>query len=467
MNGLLPAADLKTIAQKAVDWGLADAREALFAAFDQGTRAHIMVLPSPNDTSASLLRRDLDKLNSLTGQTAEGVLVLAVWLDACAAEVAVQASRAKFFSDWAVKVRDLPIVPLADSARDVETIAGALDDKGTVAAPVTQLADDLDGYINKLATHAELLVRAKRLHDSLHSLQIGALPMLRQAAAMGPAIATYAALAASPLTIIGTAATGLAAEVDPLDAGSPLKGLGETLAAALKASVIAGSNAVAEIRVAASADPSDPAAMTARLTDFTKAVGDIRSQIKDSMSTLETEIHQRIGQMQPGQPLALDQLAAALTRLAKDSDDPELSEAASRAVQSLTIIGIDLSAIDDHHHDWQQVDSQLWLLELLFDRLAEGRDDGMVFASVWPGVIRQIEKFSGSPKPEWALRIDSLIAKFQLDCPQPPTVPLRPGASESFGAVIGEIRQEFRQVDINLKKSCERLGAITAQLARL
>ncbi len=463
--GLLVTTEIKAIGTKAIAWGLAEVRSVLFADFDPGARANIMAVAQGNETVGDLLRRDLGTLNSLTERTAEGGFLLTIWLEACAAKVAAQKSQAQFFTDLVAKLNALPAVVQPDSEEAAGKIADAIHDSGAPTAAVAALAGELDGYIDKLAVHAEVLVKAKRLHDSLHSLQTGALPILRQVAAIGPASPLFAPLATSTLTMVDNAAGGIVAEVGGLGADTTVKAMAGGLAASLKDCALAATTAVGQIRAAASAAPPDQAGVTAGLAGFVAAVGTLRNRIRDDMSTLETEIDQRIGQMQPGQPLALDQLVAALNRLAENAADPELKAAANRAVQSLTVIWVDLSSIGRRHHDWQHVDSQLWLLELVFDQLGEGKDVGILFD--WTGVTRRLESLGGAPKPEWAERIDGLAAKFVLVCPQPPAVPLGAGAAESFGSVVGEIRKVFREVDLNLKASCERLGAITAQLARL
>ncbi|MGH6786649.1 MAG: hypothetical protein ACREBO_07445 [Novosphingobium sp.] len=450
--GLLPAADVKAIGKSAIQWGLADKRDVLFADFDPGVVASIKAVGNGVTYPADLLKLDLANLNNLTEATAEGGFLLSVWLEACASQFdQVQPTRAKTFRDWIAKLNALPAQPQPDPEEAAGKVADAIHDVVAPTAAVASLADELDGYIDRLAGHAGELLKAKRLHDSLHSLQTGSLPLLRKLGAMGPNFEQILALIANTTGMVETAADGMVNEVDGLPPAAPLRTLAEGLAGSL--------------RVAAQS------AELAATGNDAKAYGDaltlLRNRIKDDMSSLELVIDQRINELQPGQVLPLDRLVTGLRNLAEQSDDPELKSAAERAAQSLTVISQDLSMIGRRHHDWQALDSQLWLLEEVFDQLLESKEVGIIFQSIWNGVVQRLNGLGGNPKAEWAIRIGALTDAFLLVCVQPPTVPLGGAAPARFSSVVGEIRKVFREVDLNLKASCDRLGLITAQLARL
>lgn len=459
--GLLTPDDLKAIANNAITWGLAESRVLLFSNFDPGIRATIMATGQGAEPAADLLKLELTRLNNLT----ERGDLLALWLDNCGEQfVATSTSRAKFFTTWVEKVKAIP--PTAQLSPDAaaQTIANAISASGSTTQAVTSLKDELKGYIGKLAAHAEVLVKAKRLHDILHTLQTGVLPMFRQVAVNGPG---YISFAPSALNMVSSASGGVLSEVQTLSDEASIKPLAVNLAAALKQCVVDANSAIDQIRSAIDTAPPDPALVAIRFGDFLRVVATLRKLIKDDMVSLEKEINGRITDMQPGQELALDKLVGALDQLARDSTDPALKSAAALAAQSLTAAWVDLSAIGRGHHDWQQVDSDLWLLELIFDRLSDGKDEGALFDFTWVGILTGLEGLGGAIKPDWATRIDGLATKFAIACPQPPTVPLGSDAAACFTKVVEAIREKFLEVDRSLKTSCENLGKITTTLADL
>lgn len=448
--GLFKNAVIDAIYDEALDAGLAAKRMVLFSGFDPSVQASVMA-DAAGQPQATVLRLDLSKLNSLTEPIADGSFVLTIWLEAAAQDLLpVAPIRAQKFSDWAAVLQARPSLR-SDPEGAVKEIVEARNDQITSPPAVDELAGELEGYIDLLAPHADVLVRSKRLHDALHSLQTGALPMLRQISALGVGNPMFAPLANSTLTMFETTATGITADIATLNGAAAVVTLAQALAIALNA------NAQAARVAARNGDEAS----------YRNAITALRSRIKDDMSSLETEIDQRIGSMQPGQPLSLDQLLAALEKLAAQATDPTLKTAAASAVQSLTVIRIDLAMIGRRHHDWQTLDSQLWVLEAVFDQLAEGKDLGIIFQTMWDDIVRKLKALADTPPPTWADRIAELVTKFVADCPQPPAVPLAASAPEGFAAVVGEIRNVFREVDLNLKASCEGLGAITAQLTKL
>lgn len=446
--GLLAANDVRAIHRLAVDNGLAAVREMLWVDFDRAVVSSNRATAGPGTVESDLLRLDLNNLNENPGRTADGKFLLQIFLETCALRLeAAQPAQAQLFRDWSAKLDALPAQPEPNVVQDVSALRNELN-ASVPSDAASQLAADLEGFIGGLAKNADRLLRAKRLHDKLHELQTLALPILRRLGGMGSALTPFAPLILNSLGMVEGAATFATNQVANLDPADSLRVQSEALAKSLGDIVTAASAAV----------NSD------KLADYIAALGLLRDRIKDDMSNFESQIHQQLGTMQPGQPNSLEQLSLMLKRLAETAVKPAVKAAAEGALQSLGLIAQNLSMIGQRHHEWQTLDAQLWVLEDVFNQVPIAPGFGLIFKDMWSNVTRQLSSLAGSPKPEWSVRTDKLSADFVAICPQPPGAPLDAAAPDAFLAVIGEARKAFREVDLKLQASCEQLAMITAQL---
>jgi hypothetical protein len=420
--GLLPNETVVEIRNVAVDEGLAAKREALFfqiAAKDQ------LTVPALNQ--ADQLTRDVQELNKLDELTADGYL-LAIWLRNAAYETQLKQTVSRRFEAWRDEILARPAT------------LSAVPNVGSIGPRLQWQRADLEA----LAFDANDLMLSKRLHDRLHMAQ-QLLPPFRTVVNMGgidPAL--WKSIARSQVKPFSDIALGMAGELGDLPPDNDLARLGAAMVAQFQACIAA---------VDATLDQG--------LGASKPAMAALRNEIKRQMEEMAIRVEVDV------KALRLNVLITKLRDLAGAAKGTPLAGSYDDAIKALTIIYQDLSSLGPQHRAWQNLDSLLWLTEDFFEHLAEADFIRASFEANWKQLGQMLEALAGDPREPWYTNNDAIAQKFMAACPMPVAVPVSPDAAEQFQNFLNVTRQVFYGVDVKLKTSCNRLGAITRQLAAL
>lgn len=413
--GLLPPNSMFELRELALHSGLAAMRDSLFfqiAAKDQ--------LSVPGLTQDAQLTRDLDELNNLDEPTADGYL-LAMWLRNAAFQLHLQPQDAARMEAWRKQI-DERAAP-----------APAMPDVGGMGAGLQWQQEDL----TTLANDANDLMLSKRLHDRLHMAQ-QLLPSFRAVMTLSIDNAALRPIARQQLKPFADIALGMSGELTELPPDNELAVLGTAMAGRVQEKVTA---------VDASLDVDGDA--------MKKALGDLRAEIKRQMEDMASRVEMLVRVLRLG--VLIDRLRVLA------ANDAAYGE----AVKTLTVIHQDLSSLSPQHRAWQNLDSLLWLAEDFFDNLAESAFIRASFESNWKLLCQGLETLAGDPHEPWYSANEVVAQKFIAVCPLPIAVPINPGAFQQLQDFLNVTRDVFYRVDLKLKTSCNRLGAITRQLAVL
>ena len=439
--GLLAAQQLRNICERAIQLNLALSRDKLFFGISPAIES---VVRDENSLPADALKIEVERLNEFDEKTADGFL-LAIWLINCAAAVAGRASHVKFFQDWAAKVDALPPAdPLkAEAAGGIISDArgeAPTDDKIKLAL------NQLEGSIGSLSRRATNLMVSKRLHDSLHRIQLSVLPLWKRG------IDNIAGTPALWRPIVQDRQRELRAETDSMAGESKILGNPDQLRTMAQETVNS---------LLGSVDKADAALLANDATALGDALFAVRDVVRDDMRSYATkiEVYQ--------EALDLGLLIQNLTQLAEHASEEKLIESARKAASALAAIMQDLDVIGPQHRLWQDLDVQLWLLEEQFLFLGMGPAAFANFNFQWHKVVTAIDQLAGQPPADWTQTVTRLRADFLTACPVPVAKLPDAAAAGKFEDFVLEVRRIFQAVDQRMKDTCNLLREITVELAKI
>lgn len=443
MQALLDHGDLSQIRNRAIAAGLAiPPRDALFMGIDVAVRSMVYSQGAPADA----LTIEIDRLNTFVDPTSSDGYLLAIWLTNAADKLAAtKPADAQFFRDMAATVAAIPPAPKASSANTSEVITGAraeAQNNQKVALAVQVLRGSMPG----LSRRATNLMVSKRLHDTLHYIQLHILPLWNSAmgaATSDPAIA--AMIVGAQLRQLSDRSEALPAEFSFLSAGEPLR----TMAQATTARLIGDADAAA-------------AALAAKDTE---ALRGVLARVRDTVKTDMPLYAARMESYQEG--LDLSDLVTNLTVMAEQASDAALKDNAGRLASTLAAITQDLNTIGPRHSQWQLLDVRLATIESLFGFLSLGPALYSTFNLEWDAVNNAITSLSPDLPADRFDRVKALRDQFLAACPVPVTAAPATTAAAPFESFVSELRTVFYEVDWRLREICNQLREVTSQLAQL
>ena len=442
MTQLVTFADLTAICDRAIQRGLATAdRGVLFFGISPELVAYVAVAKGP---PAADLRSEVDKLNTLVDPTADGYL-LAMWLTNCANQLTAYPNDQQFFRDWAATVAALPPpAPTTAGGAEATVKAARAEEQGNqqVGLAVQMLRQTIM-TLNKRTTN---LMVSKRLHDTLHMIQLYVLPMwsngVTQLAAAPDLARPFVEDRQRDLRV---KAEGIAAEIAILPPQEPLRAACKRTADTLLAA----------------ADNAANALQNDQIDGVKAAIAQVRQVLKEDMD----EYAKKMDAYQEGLDLAL--LIANLDRLAAAAPGSALATSASRSAGSLAALMQDLAQLGPQHSDWQRLDVHLYTLETFYGFLNASPDFYSTFDTEWKAVEAAANRLAGDPPAARFARVAELRQKFIDVCPVPVASPPKPEATRPFSDYVFEMRTIFHGVDQRMKETCNQLREITYQLAQL
>ncbi len=176
------------------------------------------------------------------------------------------------------------------------------------------------------------------------------------------------------------------------------------------------------------------------------------------------------------QTIPLNELQSALDaireklRALPTGDKPNLletdaGERFSDGVKTLPELNVHLDELTTEHTRWQVIEARLWSIEAFIGQ------DPAAFRDAWPDLYRRIGKVCGSVSAKWATSIMKDAAKLDslLRMPEPDDPDelrrWKIRVRQYFTRCSSEGGTRFYQVDLSLKRLCERLRSVHAALA--
>ena len=443
MEALLDHADLQAITGRAIAAGLAlPPRDALFMGIDNAVRSMVY---SQDDVPADALKNEVDRLNSYVVHTSTNGYQLAVWLTNAADKLtANRPLDAQFFRDMAAKVAAIPPPP-PTPINTGDVISGARAEELSnqkVGLAVKVLRGSMPG-VSRRTTN---LTVSKRLHDTLHYIQLHILPLwgtAMGAATSDPAIASM--IIGAQLRQLSDRSNALAAEFSFLPPAEELR----TMAQATTD------------RLVKDCDTAE-AALAAKDTE---ALRTAMARVRDTVKTDMPIYAARMESYREG--LDLSEVGIELTVMAEHAADPALKDNAGRLAGTLAAIAQDLNAIGPRHSQWQLLDVRLATIEGLFGFLSLGPAIYSTFNFEWDAVNAAITSLSADLPPERFDRVKTLRDQFLAAFPVPVSAAPAAAATAPFESFVSELRAVFYEVDWRLREICNQLREVTSQLAQL
>jgi hypothetical protein len=442
-EALLDYDDMQEICARAINANLAVNREQLFI----GMSAQITsAVRETKGDQAAQLRLEVDRLNHYVDPGTDGYF-LAVWLRNCANAVApARAAAAKFFTAWATKVNEIPpnpVDPAADAGKVVNRVERVA--KGNVEVDLALV--QLRAEIGKLRERTTRLVVSKRLHDSLHHIQISVLPLWRQGIDnLSPTPNVWRGVVQGCQRDLRREAQGMAGELLILGDGDALRAIADSTIRQLN-------------DVAAKADQ---ALAAIDLETLKKTFSEAREIVGNDMQAYARKIE--IAQ----EGLDLGLLVQNLTQIAEFVEgDDQLRSSARKSASALAAIIQNLDVIGTQHSQWQNLDVQLWLLETLFAVSSGGPGAFLSFNYQWDRIVSALNELAGDPPAEWVADVTHARDDFLAACPVPISASPSADAAIKFDNLVQQIRVVFQRVDQSMKDSCNLLNAITVELVRI
>lgn len=442
MAALLDHSDLTQIRSTAIAAGLAiPPRDALFMGIEVAVRSMVYSQAAPADA----LTIEIDRLNTYVDPTSTNGYHLAVWLTNAADKLAAaRPAEAQFFRDMAAKVAAIPPpAPAPINTGDVVSGARAEEQSNQkVGLAVGVLRGSMPG-VNRRTTN---LMVSKRLHDTLHYIQLHILPLWNTAmgaVSSDPAIATM--LIGAQLRQLSDRSNALPAEFGFLPPAEDLRKMAQATAD----------------RLIKDCDAAE-AALAAKDNDALRgALAKVRDTVKTDMPLYAA----RMESYREG--LDLSELGIELTVMAEHAADATLKDNATRLASTLAAIAQDLNAIGPRHSQWQLLDVRLATAESLFGFLSLGPAVYSTFNLEWDAVNAAIASLSADLPSERFDRVRALRDDFLAVCPVPVTAAPAASATGPFEAFVSELRTVFYEVDWRLRDICNQLREVTSQLAQL
>lgn len=443
--GLLSSSDLRKIRDEALAAGLAIKRQQLFFGFEAPVVAG---LTKSGVDAAEQLASDLTALNNNEEPSVQGYF-LAMWL--ANAQSAIAATHSVTAASLLAFQKQVEAIPAQAPSLNRDTATSVVKDiqaEASGSAAVQAQVEVMRSYIDELAQRANDLMISKRLHDRLHVTQLG-LPIFRSTVGLtGVPEALWKPIARQQARGFADNAAGMAGELGGLAAGNELATMGGDMVTRLQAKIAA---------IQTGLEGEGPVALMSALLELR---AEVRQQMEDLAARVEVDVRSL-------QLAVLIRNFEAIRALVAKPEEDDLGRQLGGAIGSLTIILQDLSSLNTQHRAWQNLDSLLWWTEDFFYSLGEGDFARRNFELNWRRLSEIIAKLAGEPPPPWYEKNKASEARFLQSCPLPIALPLDGKAAQLFEDFIGETRQVFYQVDVQLKASCDRLGAITRQLKDL
>ncbi len=443
MQALLDHADLADIRNRAIAAGLAiPPRDALFMGIDVAVRSMVYSQAAPADA----LTIEIDRLNTFIDPTSTNGYQLAIWLTNAADKLAAnRPPDAQFFRDMAAKVAAIAPPQRANPANTLEVISGAraeaqINQKMALAVQV------LRGSMQGVSRRATNLTVSKRLHDTLHYIQLHILPLWNTAmgaAASDPAIA--AMIIGAQLRQLSDRSNALSTEYNFLPPAEELRAMAQATTD----------------RLVKDCDAAE-AALAAKDTE---ALRGAMARVRDTVKTDMPLYAARMESYREG--LDLSDVGKELTVIAEQAADAALKDKAGRLASTLAAITQDLNVIGPRHSQWQLLDVRLATLESLFGFLGLGPALYSTFNLEWDAVNAAIASLSADLPPDRFDRVRALRDQFLAACPAPVTAAPPPSATAPFESFVTELRAVFYEVDWRLREICNQLREVTSQLAQL
>lgn len=443
MNALLDHADLSAIRKKAIDTGLAiPPRDPLFMGIDVAVRSMVYSQGPPADA----LTIEIDRLNTFIDRTETNGYHFAVWLKNAADKLdATKPAEAQFFRAMADKVAAIPPAPKAGPGNTRDVITGAKAEEQSneeVRLALEVLRTSMPG-ISRRATN---LYVSKRVHDSLHFIQLHVLPLLNTA---------LAAAESNP----GIAEGLIVAQLDQMaDKTGDLPGefgiLPPDEALRLEAQATYDRLMIDYHAAAVASAPQD-------ITALRSAMAQVSNTVTSAMPVFarEMEVYRR--------GLDLHVVGEQLKVMADSGAEATLKADAVRLSSTLAAIAQDLNVIGPRHINWQELDGRLVSIEDRYRFLAFGDGVYSAFNLEWEEIDGAIAKlFAGLPAVERE-RTEILRDEFLAICPVPLTGAPDPRAAQLFANLIKHLRTVFSKIDQRLLDICNQLREVTSQLAQL
>jgi hypothetical protein len=440
---LLPLTDIDAICELGVRRNLFEVRSMLLATIDRTFVAKLELSNFPHVQ----LRLDLYALNAASRLIGEDI-PLRRWLNVAASHLSAFPADVEALQAYAARVVAQPEPDAAQAQQVASATLASLTSLSQEKTGVREALDSARDALGEIGKRLSLLVTQKRLHDVLHRLQIDWLPLIQVSIVRE----RFNDPAQQPM---------IADQVDRIR-DAHIEALSELDNLQPQSREYRRQNSWIE-QLRAIADAARLALQNRAFEPAEAAVIDLRRLIKLNMTQLNVLISYSLDDLE------LEELAGHLRTFAESSgkpDDPRTVQLRDAATL-LLLLDEEIRQLVGAHDEWQRVDDEFWSAEDNLIIREETADNLSRFSLEWPNISNSIARLAGDPPADWYPRAAVFATNFLDKCPMPASSPVATEARDHFRSYMKATRNQFRQVDLELKGRCNRLAALTRPLQEL